>query len=75
MKPIKRKCPICHMPVKVSKVTTIRGTKVRKLYCKKCKLSIRTVQLPNEDEFIYETWLTGKYTKKLDEVIQNATAK
>ena len=75
MKPIKRKCPICYMPVKVSQVATIKGIKVRKLYCTKCRLSIRTVQKPNEEEYIYETWATGKYTKKLDEVIQHANAR
>lgn len=75
MKPIRRKCPICHEPVKVSKVMTVKDIKVRKIYCKKCGLSIRTVQRPNENEFIYDTWNTGKYTKKLDEVIQNANAR
>lgn len=71
MKLIKRKCPICHMPVKVSQVATIKGIKVRKLYCTKCRLSIRTVQKPDEEEYIYETWLTNKYTKKLDEILAN----
>lgn len=71
MKPIKRKCPICHMPVKVSQIRTVNDIKVRKLYCTKCGLSIRTVQKPNEEEYIYETWLTGKYTKKIDEILAN----
>lgn len=75
MKPIRRKCPVCHQPVKVSQVRTINDIKVRKIYCSNCKLSIRTVQKPNENEFIYETWATGKYTKKLDEVIQHANAR
>lgn len=75
MKPIKRKCPICHQPVKVAKVTTIDDIKIRKLYCKKCRLSIRTIQVANTDEFIHEYWTTGKYTTKLGEVIQNATAR
>lgn len=71
MKPIKRKCPICHNLVKVAQVRTINDIKVRKLYCKQCKLSIRTVQKPDEKEYIYETWLTNKYTKKLDEILSN----
>lgn len=58
MKIAKRQCPVCHMPIKVAHVDVYENGKVRKCYCAKCGLTIRTVQKTGEEEKVYQTWYT-----------------